>query len=405
MSRLIAILAAAVAVLVASPGATAPTPPTILVSIDGFRPDYLDRGLTPTLSGLAGQGVRAALRPAFPSKTFPNHYALVTGLRPDRNGVVANTMLDPVLGRFSMSDRAAVQDRRWWDQAEPIWVTAERRGIRTAPYFWPGAEAPIQGIRPAYYAVFDDKTPSPARIQRLLGWLDLPLADRPQFLTLYFDIVDTAGHRYGPQSAQVNAAVAEVDQALGDLIKGLAQRRLAANLVIVADHGMAAVAPERRIIIEDIAPAGGFKTLEQGPLLTVYPEAGRDREVRQALLGRHDHAQCWRKTDMPRRLHYGRNPRVAPIVCLAEVGWTFRPRGYVPKNPEGGDHGYDPAAPEMAAIFIADGPAFRSGARLGAFDNVDVYPLLARLIGVPPQGGDGGPRLMRQALRGPADRP
>lgn len=398
MRCLIALIAAAFAFLSGLPAAAAPRPPIILVSIDGFRPDYLDRGLTPVLSGLAGQGVLAAMRPSFPSKTFPNHYTLVTGLRPDRNGIVANTMVDPVLGRFSMSDRAAVRDRRWWDQAEPIWVTAEGQGLRTAPYFWPGSEAPIGGLRPSFYSAFDMATPSPARVRRLLAWLDLPAAERPQFVTLYFDVVDTAGHHYGPQSPEVNAAIAEVDAAMGDLMAGLSQRGLDANLVIVADHGMAAVSPDRRIVIEDLAPNGGFKTLEQGPLMTVYPDARREDEVARVLTAAHDHVQCWRKADIPARWHYGRNPRVAPIVCLPDVGWTLRPRVYAPKNPEGGEHGYDPAAPEMAAIFIAHGPAFRSGLRLKTFDNVDVYPLLARLIGVPPRRGDGDLRHVRPAL-------
>lgn len=385
--------------LVAAPQArAAERAPVILVSIDGFRPDYLDRGLTPNLSRLAGAGVRAAMRPSFPSKTYPNHYALVTGLRPDRNGVVANTMQDPALGRFSISDKAAVGDRRWWDQAWPIWVTAERAGVRTAPYFWPGSEAPVQGVRPSFWRPFDEAVTSQARVAQALAWLDLPPGRRPRFLTLYFDIVDTEGHHHGPDSAELNAAVAAVDQAVGALAAGLAQRRLEANLVIVADHGMAAVAPGRRIVLEDLAPGGGFRTLETGPLVSVYPQAGRAREVEAALLGRHDHLQCWRKAEIPRRFHYGRNPRVAPIICLPEVGWTVRPRGYRGKNPEGGEHGYDPAAPEMAAIFIANGPAFRPGVRLPSFDNVDVYPLLARLIGVRPRPSDGSLRPLRSAL-------
>jgi predicted AlkP superfamily pyrophosphatase or phosphodiesterase len=397
MRHLFAVLLAALAVLSALPAA-AGAPPTILISIDGFRPDYLGRGLTPVLSRLAGEGVQASMRPSFPSKTYPNHYALVTGLRPDRNGVVANTMRDPILGRFSMSDRASVQDRRWWDEAEPIWVTAERRGVRTAPIFWPGSEAAIGGTRPAFHLAFDGAVSSAMRAQQLLALLDLEPGERPHFLTLYFDVVDTAGHHYGPQSAQVNAAIGEVDAAIGDLVAGLAQRRIAVNLVIVSDHGMAAVAPERRIALEDIAPAGGFQTLEQGPLMTVYPDAGRQEEVARVLTAPHDHLQCWRKADIPARFRYGGNPRVAPIICLPEVGWTLRPRGYVPNNPEGGEHGYDPAASDMAAIFIAHGPAFRPAVRLPAFDNVDVYPLLARLIGVKPRRSDADANLARRAL-------
>ena len=383
-----------------APPVAADRPITVLVSIDGFRADYLDRGVTPVLSGLAAEGVRAAMRPSFPSKTFPNHYALVTGLRPDRNGIVENNMQDPEIPgvTFKMSNREAVQDRRWWDEGEPIWVTAEKAGIVTAPYFWPGSEAPIHGVRPHYFVAFDMATPSDVRVERSLAVLDRPPAERPRFVTVYFDLVDTAGHEFGPDSPEVNAAAAAVDVQIGRLVAGLKARGLAANILVVADHGMAALSPQRQIYMDDLLAKDAYGALSGGAFMTIYPAKGREAEVERALFAPHEHLQCWRKGEIPARFHYGKNPRVAPYFCLPDTGWTLTTRDYKPAHPELGAHGYDNFSPEMEAVFIANGPAFRRGVTLPVFDNVDVYPPLARLAGVRPQPNDGKLRDVAPAL-------
>jgi predicted AlkP superfamily pyrophosphatase or phosphodiesterase len=391
--RLLAAAAALLLAAVSEPAlAQAPPPPlTILVSIDAFRPDYLDRGVTPALNALAAGGAKAAMRPSFPSKTFPNHYTLVTGRRPDENGIVANNMLDDAIPgvRFAMSNPVAVLDGRWWDEAEPIWVTAEKAGVRTGTMFWPGSEARIHGVWPRHWAHFDEAIPSNLRVDWLLAWLDGPEKDRPQLATLYFDTVDTAGHHFGPNSREVNAAAAEVDAAVARLVAGLKARGLAANLMIVSDHGMAALSDDRRIFFDDLLPKDAYRSLDMGPIASIYPAAGHEAQVETALLGDHPHWSCWRKAEIPARFHYGKNPRVAPIFCLAEVGWSLTTHDYHPREPTAGDHGYDNAAPEMAATFIANGPAFRHGVTLKTFDNVDIYPLLAKLAGVAPQPNDG----------------
>ncbi|MBW8816220.1 MAG: alkaline phosphatase family protein [Caulobacterales bacterium] len=398
MSRILAI-ASGLALLLLAACATTPAPPraaaerplTILVSIDAFRADYLDRGVTPNLSRLAAEGAHGAMRPSFPSKTFPNHYAIVTGLRPDRNGIVANNMTDPAIPGvvFSMSNEAAVVDARWWNEAEPIWVTAERAGKVTGTEFWPGSEAAIQGVRPHYFTHFNMATPSNDRVDQVLAWLDKPPAERPRFETLYFDIVDAAGHAYGPDSKEVNQAAATVDAAIGRLVDGLKARGIVANIVVVADHGMAAVSASRRVFIDDYVPKGAYHTLDMGPIGTIYPEPGREAEVKAALVGSHPHLECWERGRLPERLHYGHNPRTAPIFCLPQTGWVLTTHDAHARNPEGGEHGYDNASPEMAAVFVAAGPAFRHGVTLPTFDNVDVYPLLAKLVGVAPRPNDG----------------
>jgi predicted AlkP superfamily pyrophosphatase or phosphodiesterase len=399
-AALLTLLLAVAGPAFAQPSPAAPPPLTILISIDGFRPDYLDRGVTPNLSALAKGGAFAAMRPSFPSKTFPNHYTLVTGLRPDEHGVVANNMTDAAIPdvKFAMSNTAAVLDHRWWDEAEPIWVTAERAKILTGTLFWPGSEAPIHGVWPKRWAHFDQSFSSNLRVDMLLSWLDLPAADRPRLATIYFDIVDDAGHHHGPDSAEVNAAAAKVDAAIGRLRAGLKARKLPANLVIVSDHGMAALSDDRRVFIDDLLPKEAYRSLELGPIGSIYPNPGHEGEVEKALLGPHPHLQCWRKADIPARFHYGRNPRVAPIFCLSETGWSLTTHDYRPKEPTVGDHGYDNASPEMLATFIANGPAFRAGTRLTTFDNVDVYPLLAKLVGVTPQPNDGNLADLAPAL-------
>jgi predicted AlkP superfamily pyrophosphatase or phosphodiesterase len=300
---------------------------------------------------------------------------------------------------FSMSNRQAVTDGDWWSEAEPIWITAERAGIVTAAVFWPGSEAEINGLRPHYFRTFDMTVPSEARVGEDLALLDKPPAERPRFMTLYFDTVDTAGHKYGPDSAEVNAAAAGVDAQIGRLLDGLKQRGIAANVIVVSDHGMAAVSEDRRIFIDDLLPKDAYRSLDLGPLGTIFPAQGREAEVEKVLTARRPHLQCWPKAKIPKRLHYGKNPRVAPIVCMPQVGWTLTTHDYHPKEgPAKGEHGYDSAASEMRAIFVAAGPAFRSGVRLKTFDNVDVYPLLARLIGVTPRRNDGRLADLRPAL-------
>lgn len=374
------------------------TPVTILISIDGFRADYLDRGITPMLSALAKQGVHAPMRPSFPSKTFPNHYTLVTGLRPDRNGITANRMEDArkpgkvfTMGTF---------DPFWWDEAEPIWVTAEKAGIRTGVLYWPGAQAKIRGVRPSDWQGFFHDMPDENRINSILDWLRRPAEIRPRFLTLYINTIDDVGHDNGPDSPEIDAALTAVDAQIGRLTAGLAELGQPANLVIVSDHGMAAISEARSIDLAAIADPADFRAIEDGPFASLEPVEGHEAALAKALTAPHDHMQCWPRAEIPARFHYGHNPRVPAWFCLADTGWEIRA-----KAPEAdwkvkyGNHGWDNDAPEMRALFIAEGPAFRSGVTLPVFDNVDVYPLLCDLIGIAPVADvDGTDAVFRRAM-------
>ena len=376
-------------------------PVTVLVGIDGFRADYLDRGVTPRLAALAKEGATGPMRPSFPTKTFPNHFAIVTGKRPDRNGIVANSMIDPrrpgVI--FSLGNAQQALDPFWWSEAEPVWIAAERAGIRTATMFWPGSEVAFNGTRPSDWLRYDQNIGNVQRVNTLIDWLRRPAAIRPAFATIYFDTVDTAGHRFGPDSAEVNATLAEVDARIGELVDGAAKLGVPLNLVIVADHGMRATDDARVIKLDTLIDRPSYIAVETGPYAAIEPVTGTDDRVAQALLVPHEHMTCTRKEDLPERLHWGSNPRVAAIICIAEAGWTILsgPPMYPVK---GGAHGYDNADPEMLALFIARGPAFARGAELEVFDNVAVAALLRAALGLPEDtDADGKLADLKAALK------
>lgn len=381
---------------------------TLLVSIDGFRADYLGKGDTPAMDALAAGGALGAMRPSFPTLTYPNHYTLITGKRPDRNGVVNNVMQDEQIPgvTFRMSNAEAVNDGRWWDQALPFWVSVEQQGQKAAAMFWPGSQAEIAGVRPSRWMTFNQAMPSKDRVDQLLSWLDDPKGPELRFSTLYFDVVDTDGHHYGPQSPERRAATVEVDQAVARLVEGLKARgRLeTTDIVIVADHGMAPVPAAQRWPLDDVVDLSKVSLVATGAVVALTPLPGREAEVEAALLKPLPHLTCWKKGQIPERYHYGRNPRVPAIVCLSETGWYVTTRKMMEKpgkwdGLDGGQHGFDPYDPAMRAAFIAHGPSIRPGVVLPVFDNVDVYPLLAKISGVKPEKGDGSLAITGAALR------
>lgn len=383
--------------------APATTPKLLLVSIDGLRADMLDRGITPNLSRLVDGGVRARwMTPSYPSLTFPNHYTIVTGLRPDHHGIIHNSMHEDALGSFRLSKREAVTDARWWG-GEPIWVGAEKAGVRTATLSWPGSEAAIQGIRPSQWRTYDASVPLPDRVDQVLGWVGQTDGDAPRLVTLYMEQVDHAGHDHGPDSPEYAAAIGEVDQAIGRLLDGLQARGLenSTNVIVVSDHGMASVPDGQTIAIEDMVDPTIATDVSMGQSVGFAPLPGKRREAEKVLLGAHAQYDCWTRQTLPARWHYGSNPRIPPIVCQMHEGWNALSRASVATRAPGtrGSHGYDNALPSMRAVFIARGPSFNQGQTIAGFDNVDVYPLLARLLGIPAAPNDGDAERLLPALR------
>jgi predicted AlkP superfamily pyrophosphatase or phosphodiesterase len=402
-ARLVSFL---ILLLLTRPAWAAEPAPLIVISIDGFRADYIDRGVTPTLARLAKDGAHAtAMRPSFPSVTYPNHYTLVTGLYPDHHGVVDNNMWDAKVSpeRFTVRGQNT-ELPAWWEGATPLWNSAQAQGRISAAAGWPGSSVKIDGGRPDY---LDNYRPDrdPQEIAAVsLNWLDLPAKFRPALQFLYFDDVDRAGHEHGPDSPDMNQALRRVDAALASLVAGLKKRGLygRTNIVIVSDHGMAATANARATVIDELA-GPDIASIRSNPAASVGIDAlpGKEAELAAILLAPHPHFTCWRKGEIPARFHYGSNPRVPQFFCLNETGWGFTTKaakaGWTKEHP--GDHGFDPADPAMAALFVAHGPAFRSGVTLNPFDNVNVYALLAQVGGVAPQSHDGSLAPFEKSLK------
>jgi predicted AlkP superfamily pyrophosphatase or phosphodiesterase len=393
--------------LAAAPGCgTAQGPPAtlLLVSVDGMRHDDLDLVPLPNVARLLERGVRAPLVPIFPTKTFPNHYSMVTGLFAEQHGIVANTIYDPDLDRwFRITDRQAVADGRWWG-GEPIWVTAERHGIPAAPLFWPGVEAEIRGVRPSFWLPFDDRMPNERRVTQVLEWLDLPEAERPRFITTYFSMVDVASHNHGPQSADTRAALREADRMIGLLLDGLAARGMLEEtaILLVSDHGHAARSPSQVIILDELLPPGVAQVIDWSPVLQLRPAPGLEDSVYRLLAGRHPHLQVYRKADLPERWRYRASPRVQPIVAVADQGWEISSQEWHGRHPDafrGGSHGWDPDSPDMWGVFVASGPWFRAGYRGAPFRNVHVYELMCRLLELPPAPNAGSRDSTARFLR------
>ena len=372
--------------------------PVIVVAFDGFARRLLDEDSAPTFHAVARDGVTGALIPSFPTVTFPNFYTLASGLTPDHSGMVNNEFYDRGFDTTFVYTQPIAKEARWWS-GEPIWVTAGRQGLRTATMFWVGSDAPIGGHFPTYWLGYDARVQYDARMRTVLRWLDLPDSLRPRLMMVYFDEPDHTEHRHGPESPETQAQILRVDSALAILVDGLKARGVydSVNLLIVADHGMAATSTDRIVYLEDAGvDSASVRTLSTGTFLMIESRTGADAAL-LAKLRTLPHLTVWPKDSIPDRLRYGKNPRVARIVGTVDDGWLVLWRHN--KTPIGGNHGYDNADTMMRAVFIAHGPAFRAGAMIGAVPNVNFYDLLAHLLGIVAAPNDGALAPFAEALR------
>ena len=379
----------------------------VLVSLDGFRWDYAKKYGAPHLLAIGKQGVSApqGMIPSYPSLTFPNHYAIVTGLYPEHNGLVANSFYDESraadgeLGRYAISDAKAVTDGSWYSGV-PLWSLAEQQGMRSACLFWPGSEAKIAGELPTDYLHFDDKVDEFARIDQVLAWLKQPEETRPHFITLYYSDVDHAGHQYGPDAPETKAAVARVDGLVGKLHAALDATGLPIDLVVVSDHGMAKTEGPW-ITLDQFADLTGFETV--GPLLYGKTETDRVR-VYNHLKQASEKFQVYRLKDVPAGLHYRINPREGDPVIVPTGPYAIRAHAPDTGKPDSppimGQHGYDPhSMPEMKASFFAEGPDIVRGKTVAPFENVNLYPWIAHILGLNPPKSDGDLNILAGTLR------
>jgi alkaline phosphatase D len=360
-------------------------PYVILVSLDGFRYDYAKRYHADHLLALAARGASApeGMLPSYPSITFPNHYTIVTGLYPEHHGIVANNFFDPVRKEtYSYHDPKTVGDGTWYG-GTPLWVLAEQQGMRSASFFWVGSEADIQGVRPTYYLKFDGTFPNHKRVEQVLAWLHLPPEQRPHMITLYFSDTDTAGHRFGPDSSQVADAVHELDSEIGKLIDGIKESKLPVDLIVLADHGMVALKGAPIELDHYGLNPSSFAGIVG---LAMYPRSEEDaQKAYEALRGKSDKFALYRRAQVPAYLHFDSNPREGdPVIVpngpyFISVATNLNGAERVPV----GSHGFDATRmPEMKALFVAAGPDIRAGISLDPFENVDVYPLVAKILGL-----------------------
>ncbi|KAL1590582.1 hypothetical protein WHR41_00866 [Cladosporium halotolerans] len=410
---------------VLSNGTSLFAPTTLLISLDGFRADFLHRDLTPTLAAFIRAGVSPKyMLPSFPSVTFPNHFTLVTGLYPESHGVVGNTFWDPEMEReFYYTDPERSMQPEWW-RAEPVWELAEREGVKSGVHMWPGSEAHIGDVEPTYVDKYNAKEELGRKVDRILGWLDMPgpkdeseravaESPRPQLMAAYVPNVDADGHKYGPNSTEIRKTISEVDTMLGKLFAGIEARNLSdiVNVIIVSDHGMATTDTSRLIQLEDLLDTSLIEHTDGWPLYGLRPYDSSPENLERLyddLLAKSqtpEYAGTFevhlRDRTMPARYHFAHNARIAPLWLIPTTGWAIVTRDdfdvrtasgpYAPA----GLHGYDHEHPLMRAIFVARGPAFphAPGSEVDVFQNTEVYGLVCDSLGLGAAPNNGTLRL------------
>ena len=382
----------------------------VLVSLDGFRYDYPAKFGTPHLLALGAAGASApeGMLPSYPSLTFPNHITLVTGLYPEHHGIVANSFRDPSrpAGPAAPDGKAGSKDVYVYTQSErngdgtwytgtPLWVLAEQQGMRAACVFWPGSEAEIQGKRPSYYLKFDNTLDNHKRIDQVIDWLQLPPDQRPHFITLYYYDVDHFAHKHTPDSPETRDAVHNMDDLIGELHTRLDALHLPIDLVVLADHGMATVEPPP-IILTDYSPLKNINTVGQ----LLYAATDADAQTAYEDFRKHPSPKftAYRRADLPAHLHINENARIGDPVIVANGPYRIYPRTRGGES-DPGEHGYDPTRfPDMKAIFFAAGPDIKPGIKLPTFENINVYPFLAKLLDLNAPNVDGVLDVLAPAL-------
>lgn len=375
-------------------------PYVVLISLDGFRHDYMDLFPTPNLDRIAEAGVRSqALVPSFPVKTFPNHYSIATGLHPDAHGLVGNSFRAPELGPdavYSLGNREAVEDGRYY-RGEPLWVTAETQGMVAASYFFVGTEAPVIGVQPSHWYRFDETVAYPDRVDRVLAWLAEPAESRPHMVTLYFEETDTRGHNFPTEAPEMARAVETVDRMIGRLLDGIdaLPHGDQVHVIVVSDHGMAPFYADSTYVVPELweVPAS-VEFVGGGSHMIAYVDDGPGavaamRDTLDALMPR---VSVYRvgapeaEGGVPERLRYARGgERLGDLVFVPDPHWAVSPHPREERAPrDGWTHGWHRDMPEMQGLFVAMGPRIRDAGTVPPLENVHVYPLVAEILGLDP---------------------
>ncbi len=374
-------------------------PYVVLLSLDGFRWDFPARHPTPHLDAIHAGGVKAvSLIPCFPTKTFPNHYSILTGLYPDHHGIVANRFVDPNTGKtFALSN--AEKTNPAYYGGTPFWVAAEEQGIKTASYNWPGSETLIQDRQPSIWKQYEETVPLQQRIDTVIHWLQLPPAERPRFISVYFEQPDKTLHSVGPDAEEAGDIIRRTDSLVGLLHSKLKSLPFAdsINLLVVSDHGMTSLSADRNVTLSDFIPAHWLAYPATGsPVLFLKAAPGYYDSI-ATQLKKIPHAKGWPSGKMPKKLRFGKNERSLDFTLVADKGWTIIT--HPNQKPELGNHGYDNTIKDMHGIFYATGPAFRKNYTGKTFRNIDIYELLAYLYGIRVPANDGNPKKTKRLLK------
>lgn len=383
-------------------------PYVLLISLDGYRWDYTQRFKPKNLSEKIARGVSAkSMISCFPSKTFPNHYSIATGMYPENHGLVNNSFYDAEKDLvYKIGNREIVEDGSWYG-GTPLWVNAAKQGMVTASFFFVGSEADIQGYHPTYHYKYDGSISNETRVEQIINWFELPEDKRPHLITAYFSDMDDVGHRVGPNSdKELSEKLETLDKTLGQLFKGLEKTGLPINVIFVSDHGMAPIPVPQLMPIESIEDEEKYKTVNVGAIVHLYMNEGIDRnEVYNDLKSKENHFTIYKIEENPFYKTSNTNPRLGDLLIVPEYGWYFkslRQIGFIKKGKyqEIGQHGFDPSIQDIHAIFYAFGPAFKSGLTIEPFENIHVYPLVCEILGLKvPEEVDGDIKILGNILR------
>ena len=378
----------------------------LLISFDGFKHDYFEKADTPNFDRFISNGVKAeGLISVFPTKTFPNHYSIATGLYPENSGLISNNMYDREMdATYGIRDREAVENPDWYE-GEPIWNTVEKNGLRAGTLFWVGSEAPIQNMRPGQWKIYDGGFPEKARIDTVVKWLDTTMEPVVDFATLYFSDVDTKGHRYGTQSDSIIAAIQNADALVGYLHEELEANNLTdkVNIIIVSDHGMAELSEERVILIDDLIDLDRVQMIDRTPVAMMNPEPEYTDEAYNVLKENETMGyRVYKKENLPERFRIKNHHRTPEMIVIADIGYTIttnaRLDNFISSLPSA-THGYDNMEPDMFGIFLAGGPDFKNGLQTEPFENIHLYELMTHLLDIEPAPNDGDLKTLRHILK------
>ncbi|XP_022626104.1 ectonucleotide pyrophosphatase/phosphodiesterase family member 5 [Seriola dumerili] len=365
-------------------------PKLLLVSFDGFRWDYVDRVPTPNFHSLMDEGVTVdQVENAYITKTFPNHYSLVTGLYAETHGIVANEMYDPALNRSFSMETDSIYDSRWWEEAVPLWVTIQKAGGRSGAAMWPGSDVKIHGMFPSQFLQYNASVSFETRVERIVEWFSAPKEESVDFGVLYWEEPDESGHNLGPQSSLMDVVIAGIDEKLGFLINELKKAGLyeQVNLIVTSDHGMTQLFTDNIIELDEYVSRDLYTWVDKSPVVGILPKEGKLDEVYSKLVDANPNMVVYKKEEIPNHFHYQHNVRIMPIIVEAKEGWT------VMQNRTGpfmlGNHGYDNTLRSMQPVFVARGPAFRQNYVKTSMRSVDLYPLMCHILSIRPLPNNG----------------